>query len=149
MDQPTDYLPQRYKPENVNIKHKGSLSLQDKIALAITSAVGTMYAVYFFILFMGLWLIWQLFFSTDPFDPYPFSFLLFIGNIAQLLLMPLIMVGQNLQGKHAMIRAEEEYKTTNSIYKDIEILLLHLDRQSKLIEKQEELLEKLSKKLRS
>lgn len=142
------YLKQRHKPENVNAKHKTTLSLQDKIALLSTKIIGTMYAVYFFIVFMSGWMLWQTMFAKKPFDPYPFAFLLFLGNIVQLLLMPLIMVGQNLQGRHAEIRSEEEYRTTISSYHDIEQILLHLNEQDKQMEKQLALLVDLSKKIK-
>ena len=141
-----EYLERRHKPENVNAKHKSKLKFQDRIALLITGAVGTMYAVYFFALAMAGWMLWQTFFDKHPFDPFPFAFLLFLGNIIQLLLMPLIMVGQNLQGKHSEIRAEEEFKTTQSSYQDIEQILVHLDNQDKLIKEQLDLLTDLVKR---
>lgn len=136
----------RHTPQNVNQKHKESFGLQDKVAVAITTAVGTMYAVYLFVLFTGGWMLWQTYFAAQPFDPYPFVFLLFIGNIIQLLLMPLIMVGQNIQSRHAEIRAEEEYRTTVSSYKDIEHILAHLESQQQELEKQRKMLEKLTAK---
>lgn len=140
-----DYLNLRRAPENVNVKHRQGLNLQDKIALVITQLVGSMYAVYFFILFIFGWILWQLS-DTKPLDPFPFIFLLFMGNVVQLLLMPLIMVGQNLQGRHAETRAEEEYKTTETIYEDIEKIFVHLDEQNKEIKKQTELLNQLLEK---
>lgn len=141
-----DYLKQRYHPENINQKHKEALGVQDRIALVVTAAIGTMYAVILFAMVMAGWILWQTYFDRKPFDPYPFAFLLFLGNIVQLLLMPLIMVGQNLQGRHSEIRAEEEYNTTRSSYKDIERILTHLDNQDKTMKKQLELLGQLSKK---
>lgn len=137
---------ERHHPKNVNAIHKSQLGAQDKIALTLTTAVGTMYAVYFFALVMAGWMLWQVHFTNKPFDPYPFAFLLFLGNIVQLLLMPLIMVGQNIQGRHAEIRAEEEFKTTESSYKDIEHILAHLDEQDKELLKQTKLLEDLVSK---
>jgi uncharacterized membrane protein len=136
---------ERNKPKNPNIIHKSRLKFQDRLAVWITTGVGTMYAVYFFAAFMTGWMIWQSVFSSKPFDPYPFAFLLFIGNIIQLLLMPLIMVGQNIQGKHSEIRAEEEYNTTITSYKDIEHILAHLDAQDKELLKHTKLLEELVK----
>src|SRR4030042_4056524 len=111
---------QRHQPKNANIIHQSQLGLQNKIASAITTIIGTMYAVYFFALVTIGWMFWQTYLTQSPFDPYPFVFLLFLGNIVQLLFTPLIIVGQNIQGRHAEIRAEEEFKTTKSIYKDIE-----------------------------
>ena len=141
-----DYLSARHKPENVNQKHRSKLNFQDKIALLITGAIGTMYAVYFFALFMAGWILWQSFLDKHPFDPFPFIFLLFIGNIVQLLLMPLIMVGQNLQSKHAQLRSDEEFKTTESIYRDIETILAHLNDQDKQMKKQLDVLLELADK---
>ena len=53
------------------------------------------------------------------------------------------MVGQNIQGRHAEIRAEEEYKTTMTSYKDIEHILKRLDAQDHELLKQTNLLEDL------
>jgi len=125
-----DYLQKRHQPENVNVKHKQGLTFQNKIALTITTAIGTLYSVYLFIIIMAGWMLWQSL-TKKPFDPFPFAFLLFLGNIIQLLLMPLIMVGQNIQGQHSELRANEEFKTTQSIYKDIEKILVDLDRLNK------------------
>ncbi|MCL5411326.1 MAG: DUF1003 domain-containing protein [Patescibacteria group bacterium] len=134
----------KHRPKNVNVVHEKMLGFQDRVALVITTGIGTMYAVYFFGVFMTGWMIWQSTLSK-PFDPYPFAFLLFLGNIIQLLLMPLIMVGQNIQGRHAELRAEEEFKTTESIYQGIEQILSRLEEQEKKIQCQSELIEKLTK----
>lgn len=136
----------RHKPENVNHRHVKTLKFQDRLALAITTAIGTMYAVYFFALFMAGWMLWQGTITHRPFDPYPFAFLLFLGNIIQLLLMPLIMVGQNIQGRHAEIRSDEEYKTTLTSYSDIEHILKHLNAQDEELLKQTKMLERLLSK---
>ena len=135
--------PSRHTPQNVNKIHNQKLKLQDHIALTITTAIGTMYAVYFFALFMASWMLWQGVISHHKFDPYPFAFLLFLGNIVQLLLMPLIMVGQNIQGRHAEIRSDEEYKTTMTSYVDIEHILKHLDSQDQELLKQTKMLQDL------
>ena len=136
----------RHQPRNVNVIHKGQLGLQDKIAVTITTVVGTMYAVYLFVFAVAGWMLWQTYLTQNPFDPYPFAFLLFLSNIVPLLLMPLIIVGQNIQGRHAEIRAEEEFKTTESIYKDIEHILARLDEQDKELLKQTKMLEDLISK---
>jgi len=133
----------RHQPKNVNDQHRAGLHIQDKIALAITTAVGTMYAVYFFTVCLAGWMLWQGAIAKHPFDPYPFAFLLFMGNIVQLLLMPLIMVGQNIQSKHAELRSDEEYKTTLSSYHDLEAILKHLDAQDQQLLAQTKLIEQL------
>ncbi|HSX35748.1 MAG TPA: DUF1003 domain-containing protein [Patescibacteria group bacterium] len=138
----------RHKPQNINAAHRAGLGFQDRLALIITTAVGTMYAVYFFIVGLAGWMLWQGVVSKHPFDPYPFAFLLFMGNIVQLLLMPLIMVGQNIQARHSELRADEEYKTTLSSYHDLEVVLKHLDAQDEELVRQTKLLKELLEKRR-
>jgi uncharacterized membrane protein len=116
------------------------MSRQDRIALAITGAIGTMYAVYVFATFMAGWMLLQVVSGKAAFDPFPFAFLLFLGNIVQLLLMPLIMVGQNLQSRHAEARSEEEYRTVGKIFHDNETGLAHLDAQDRELLRQTQLL---------
>jgi uncharacterized membrane protein len=118
---------ERYTPKDINKEYEEGLDAQDKIALYVTNAIGTMYAVYILSLVMIGWVLWQFFLEKKAFDPYPFAFLLFLGNIVQLLLMPLIMVGQNVQAKHAELRAEEQFRTTATSFNDIENIMAHLD----------------------
>ena len=47
--------------------------------------------------------------------------------------MPLIMVGQNLQGKHAELRAENDYQINLKAEKEISIIISHLEYQNSLL----------------
>ncbi len=120
---------------NVNVKHKESLSALEKIAVKVTDYVGSM--GFFLIIFFWtlLWLGWNTLASTDlRFDPFPaFVLWLFISNMIQIFLMPLIMIGQNLQGRHADKRAESDFEVNIRAEKEIEVILLHLDHQNELI----------------
>jgi uncharacterized membrane protein len=82
-----------------------------------------MYAFYLFAAIMSGWILWQGAATSTPFDPYPFAFLLFLGNIVQLLLMPLIMVGQNVQAAHADARAETDFEVNVKAEAEIEKVL--------------------------
>lgn len=134
--------------KNTNVVHRGRLSNLDKLALFTTERIGTM--GFFFIIFIWtiLWLSWNILAPREArFDPYPaFVFWLFISNLIQIHLMPLIMVGQNIQGKHAALRAEHDFQTDEKAEKEIETILLHLENQQNLILKILEKLEELKKK---
>jgi uncharacterized membrane protein len=68
------------------------------------------------------------------FDPFPaFVLWLFLSNVLQIFLMPLIMIGQNLQGRHSEIRAESDYEVNVKAEKEIETILMHLERQNDLM----------------
>src|SRR5271157_724821 len=103
--------PLRKPIRNVNSEHHEKLSRLDKIALFITIRVGTMGFFLIIALWTVLWLSWNMVAPNGlRFDPYPaFVFWLFISNMIQILLMPLIMVGQNLQGRHSEARAEADF----------------------------------------
>jgi len=51
----------------------------------------------------------------------------------QIFLMPLIMIGQNLQGRHAEKRAEADFEVNVRAEKEIEVILMHLEHQNELI----------------
>ena len=117
---------------NVNKEHKARLKPLDKLALWITTRVGSMG----FFLIIGAWTMawlgWNLLapkqLQFDP--PMGFVFWLFISNMIQILLMPLIMVGQNIQGRHAEARAEHDLDVNVRAEKEIEIILEHLEYQN-------------------
>ena len=134
--------------KNTNVVHRNRLSPLDKLALFTTDRIGTM--GFFFIIFAWtfLWLGWNMFAPLSlRFDPFPaFVLWLFISNLIQIHLMPLIMVGQNIQGKHAELRAEHDFETDRKAEKEIETILLHLENQQQLILKILDKIENLEKK---
>ncbi len=136
------------QPKNVNTIHKNKLSSLDKLALVVTEKIGTM--GFFFIIFgwTVIWLGWNIIAPVNlRFDPYPaFVLWLFISNLIQIHLMPLIMIGQNIQGKHAELRADHDFETDKRAEKEIETILLHLENQQNLMLEILEKIELLEKK---
>jgi len=122
-------------PRNINVEHKERLSQLERLAVWITAHVGTM--GFFLIIFIWtvVWLSWNILAPMGlKFDPYPaFVLWLFISNMIQIFLMPLIMIGQNLQGRHAEARAEADFEVNTKAEREIETILQHLENQSELI----------------
>jgi uncharacterized membrane protein len=120
---------------NANMELRQHLTRLEKLAVWITDHVGTM--GFFLIIFFWtvLWLSWNtLAPKTIRFDPAPaFVLWLFISNMIQIFLMPLIMIGQNLQGRHAEARAETDFEVNIKAEREIETILLHLENQNKII----------------
>jgi len=111
------------------------LSRLDRFAIWITERVGTI--GFFLIIFVWtvLWLGWNLLAPKNlQFDP-PMGFVLwlFISNLIQLLLMPLIMVGQNIQGRHSEARAENDLEVNIQAEEEIEVILEHLEYQNSIL----------------
>lgn len=133
-------LRREFKPiPNTNEVHRSKLTGTDKLALFITKHIGTMTFFYFCLVLVTI----PLFFKPSmPIIQYISS------GYLQLILLPLIMVGQNLQGRHAELRAQHDYETNVKAEKEIEAILLHLEKQDELmieILKRIEAIEKIKK----
>jgi uncharacterized membrane protein len=83
-----------------------------------------------------IWLSWNILApKAIRFDPYPgFVWWLFISNMIQLFLMPLILIGQNLQAKESDQRAKNDYRINCKAEEEIQemkaalkSILKHLD----------------------
>jgi len=112
-----------------------TISPLDRLALWITVRVGSMG---FFLCIFGwtvIWLSWNLLappaWQFDP--PMAFVFWLFISNVIQILLMPLIMVGQNLQSRHGEVRSENDLEVNIRAEREIEAILRHLEYQNTML----------------
>ena len=128
---------QRRPVQYVNAVHAESLGSVERLAIWITDHVGSM--GFFLVIFAwtAAWLGWN---ALGPralrFDPFPaFVLWLFISNMIQIFLMPLIMVGQNLQNRHSEARAESDYEVNVKAEREIEAILMHLETQADDIEK--------------
>jgi uncharacterized membrane protein len=108
------------------------IGFNGRLAAVITKGVGTMWAFYLAALLMGSWMLLSLL-RVIPFDPYPFAFLLFLGNIVQLLLMFVIMVGQQVLGKASDKRAVQTYKDAEAILHECLRLQRHLKEQDEVL----------------
>ena len=136
----TNLLVSQRVTRNANIVHERSLNALDRFAIAMTDKVGS---IGFFLIIAGwtvLWTGYNILASEVPalhwpaFDPFPaFVAYLLISNVIQILLMPLIMVGQNLQGRHAETRAELDFEINQKAEKEVTATLLHLQRNTDLL----------------
>jgi uncharacterized membrane protein len=128
----------RRKPyRNVHKEVRENLSPLDKLAVFITEKVGTMGFFLAIFAWTVFWLGWNTLLPANlRFDPaMGFVLYLFICNVIQILLMPLIMVGQNLQGLHSEARAEHDLEVNIKAEQEIEVVLQHLEYQNEILMK--------------
>ena len=95
---PLQELRKRRRPlKNVHKEVRSNLSTMNRVALFITERVGTMGFFLLIFAWTVIWLGWNTLLPTSwRFDPaMGFVLYLFLCNVIQILLMPLIMVGQN------------------------------------------------------
>lgn len=125
---------------NANVVHERSLSRLDTLAIVITDKVGSFGFFLAIASWTVLWTGYNILASNVSalgwvaFDPFPaFVAYLLMSNVIQILLMPLIMVGQNLQARHAEIRAELDFEVNTRAEKEIVATLRHLERNNELL----------------
>ncbi len=106
---------------NINREHKESLKTLDKVALFITKIVGTMWCAIAFTILALISLPEALHNGTGT------TISWIAQTFLQLVLLSIIMVGQNLQSKHSELRADADYETNLENKKDIETLMQRLD----------------------
>ncbi len=138
MSQPL-YTHQRHQhqPTNINVAVAAErLSLNDRIAVFISKRVGSMACAYIFA-GIGVGSLVGVFTNNA-------LLALICGSLSsyfiQLVLLPIIMVGQNVAGRHNELMAEEAFATTQKAYHDGEQLVAHLSAQDALAQEDHEAL---------
>ncbi len=114
---------------------KLSLSAPERFALFMTRRIGSMGFFAFLLAWTIVWLGWNMLGPVEyHFDPAPaFVIWLFISNILQLIFLPLIMVGQNLESHTADARAEADFKINQKTEGEVEVIIAHLENQNELL----------------
>ena len=100
---------------------KGQLSFNDRVGLLVTRGVGTMWAAY---VFLGLTLV------SLPAAIASGSALVMVSWVAQtflqLVLLPIIIVGQNIQAAVSDERAKATYDDATAILHEVKQIQKHL-----------------------
>src|ERR1700743_3318202 len=121
---------QRHKPANVNQRHRQNMSVLNRVGLKITTLVGTMVCA---IIFACLSLV------SLPAAIHSHNLITIVSWIAQtflqLVLLPIIMGRQNIQSQNSAVMADDQFKTTQTTYRDMERLIAINERQLELLEK--------------
>ncbi len=109
-----------------------AVGVNGRIAAWITERIGSMWAVYSAALLQLAWIgLAQA--QVIRFDPYPYSFLLFLSNLAQLILLFVIMVGQDVLGLATDRRSEQTSLNAEAILHACRQMEAHLTAQDRII----------------
>jgi len=121
--------PHQHQPRNVNLVHEteqAASGFNTRLAVALTKWVGTMWTAYVFVLLAIVGLLGLL----NLLNPITFLLATWVSQqFLQLVLLPVILVGQNVLSRKAELQADEQFHTTMSTYHDIEQIMQHLSAQ--------------------
>ena len=125
--------PQRTRAKGPSKLSEEHVGFNGRLAAAMTKGVGSMWSVYITAVFVLGWIALAVFGPLHKLDPYPFPFLLFLGNVIQLLLVFVILVGQGVLGKATDRRALQTYEDAEAIFQEVSNLHDHLVEQDKIL----------------
>lgn len=130
------HAPHPNTPHNPNEIHRleqAAEGINTKIAVTLTKSVGTMWTAYTFVVLA----IIGLFAILGVLSPLVALLVAWTSQtLIQLVLLPVIMVGQNVLSRKQEIQSEEQFNTTIKTYHDIEQIMLHLSAQDAELLKQ-------------
>lgn len=133
-----------HSPKNINDIHTQEQSFNQRLAVSITKATGTMFCAYIFafLAILGFPLL------SNWFGPIISIYVVWLSQtFIQLTMLPILSVGQNVLGRKAELQADETYTTTIKGYHDLEQIMQHLSAQDEEILKHTELLLEITKKI--
>lgn len=139
------HSPHPHQPSNVNELHrqeKQATGFNTRVAVWLTKNVGTMQCAY---IFAGIGIGSLVGVATGN-----VVVAAIFGSISsyflQLVLLPILSVGQNVLGRHQELQADEMFKTTQRSFHDIVEIMEHLSAQDEELLKQTKLLLQLADK---
>lgn len=109
------------------------LGFNARIGALVTRNVGSMWSVYLTLLLVLGWIALAALGPLHNVDPYPFAFLLFLGNLVQLLLVFVILVGQGVLARTADRRSEQTFQDAENIMREVTRLHPHLQDQDTIL----------------
>ncbi len=144
---PTEHLPQLVTTPQVRhlIHGAGSIGqFNSRLAVLITKSVGTMWAAYLFVLIglVSLPQAWNAFLHGDTVTGVAWLSQSFL----QLVLLPIIIVGQNVISASQDARAEADHITLTTLHAMNVRQLQMLEQQQKILHQQQMILELLKTK---
>jgi uncharacterized membrane protein len=104
----------------------------DRAAAWMTRRLSSMVTVY---VTVGLSALWMVLGARGllGFDPYPYPVLLFVGNVVQLLLIFVILVGQRTLSAAGERRSQQTYDDAQAILRECHRLQAHIDEQARIL----------------
>ncbi|MDT7744710.1 MAG: hypothetical protein QOE59_3788 [Actinomycetota bacterium] len=104
----------------------------DRLAAWTTRRLGSMVTVYLTVALSVIWMVLGAR-SVLGFDPYPYPVLLFVGNVVQLLLIFVILVGQRTLSEAGERRAQQTYDDAQAILGECHRLQALIDDRARLL----------------
>lgn len=110
----------------------GHRSFGQRASDSLSQWAGSWVFIISFLVFLGIWMVVNVYAWINTWDPYPFILLNLVLSCIAALQAPIILMSQNRQAQKDRIKAEYDYKVNRKAEKEIERILKKLDRIERL-----------------
>ena len=144
MTESKEFLDKQPKLYPAHEHHDRKLNARDKIALFINEKIGSFWFFVFCVLLVVVWTVWNV--MSPPsfrFDDAQFNIWQYVSSAFQIIMMPLIMVVQQIQLQHAEARSEFSYLASKRSMGENALMISYLEALLKDAEKNEEMRKKI------
>jgi len=112
------------QPKEVREKR---MTRSERLAARIATFTGSMAFVWIHVTLFVLWIVANLFLSSDAWDPYPYIFLTLVVSLEAIFLSTFVLIAQNRESKRNEIREQLDYEVNVKAEKEIQEIKQKLD----------------------
>ena len=109
----------------------GPRTFGQKAADAIATWAGSWIFIISFLIFLGIWMLVNIYGWINTWDPYPFILLNLVLSCIAALQAPVILMSQNRQSQKDRTKADYDYRVNRRSEKNIEKILKKLKEMKK------------------
>ena len=142
-DMSDDELTELLLENKISVSDNKKITFGQRASDKLAEFAGSWFFIIAFTLFLLIWVLINVYFLKNPFDPYPFIMLNLVLSCVAAIQAPLIMMSQNRQEEKDRRRAENDYKVNLKTEIMIEDLY---DKVNAILEKQSALEKELQAK---
>lgn len=124
-DMSDDELTELLLENKISVSNDKKITFGQKASDKLAEFAGSWFFIIAFTLFLLIWVLINVYFLKNPFDPYPFIMLNLVLSCVAAVQAPLIMMSQKRQEQKDRERAEDDFK----INLKCEIILENLHRK--------------------
>lgn len=131
--------------KNINDIEEKSLTFGDRVSDKIAGIAGSWPFIIGFLIFIVIWIVFNIVQAFNHFDSYPFILLNLALSCIAAIQAPVIMMSQNRQEEKDRIRSEQDFQTDTKCEIIIEEILKDTRKIRQIEKKQNEILECIKK----
>lgn len=124
-DMSDDELTELLLENKISVSNDKKITFGQKASDKLAEFAGSWFFIIAFTLFLLIWVLINVYFLKNPFDPYPFIMLNLVLSCVAAIQAPLIMMSQKRQEQKDRERAEDDFKVNLKC----EIILENLHRK--------------------